>query len=144
QLANDRSRETTTQFAYCAILISLVVVTIADYYTPRGVAVWVVHIVPVAISLLAWRPVLPLIVAAIATVSMSITFMTDDAGVDFGAALLNRIFGVITVWVIAGVAYFFIKSKSAIDFQRWLQQGQSRLSKAMSGDQQPEQLGDNI
>ena len=142
--ANELSRASMTQFTYAAIFLSLVIVIVADIFTARGTAVWVIHIVPVALSLLAWRPGLPLLIAAIATLAMATTFVTDTEGVNFEIALLNRVLGVVTVWTIAGISFFFIHSKRSIDFQRWLQQGQARLNKSMAGDPDLHKLGDSI
>src|SRR5690606_5522045 len=72
------------------------------------------------------------------------TFLTDNPGVDRHIAQINRGFGVFTIWGIALVGYFFIKNKLVVYRQRWLQSAQTGLSKAMTGDQRLEELGQNI
>ncbi|WP_390896874.1 response regulator [Rubinisphaera margarita] len=83
-------------------------------------------------------------VALATTAFMVCTLFTDAPGVDRVVAQINRGFGMITIWAMATVSWLFIKNKRAIDLERWLQLGQTRLSKAMSGDQRLTQLGESI
>ncbi len=128
---------------YLAMALSLVGVFMADFYTPLGIAVWVVYLVPIVLSLFVWRPAVPLIVAFLATVLTLSTLQTDAAGLDRGVALFNRSLGLFTVWVMAGVGYFFIRNKLAVRKQEWLQSGQTGLSEQLAGEQRLEELGQN-
>ncbi|WP_207395634.1 response regulator [Bremerella alba] len=129
---------------YGAIFFSIAGVFLIDLFTPLGIAVWIFYLVPVVLTLLVWRPQIPLYVASVLTLLMVITFFTDSSGVDLIIVQINRGFGALTVWCIAIVAFFFLKNKNAIEFERWLQKGQTGLSKTLSGDQRIEQLGNNL
>jgi hypothetical protein len=127
-----------------AILLSILGVLVADLFTPLGIAVWVVYLVPVALSFGMWRPEAPILLAGISTVLMAIGFMTDAPGVDRTVAQVNRLFGVLTVWIMAGVGFLFIKNRVVIHRQQWLQRGRVGLADALAGDQSPEQLGSSL
>ncbi|EAQ77778.1 sensor histidine kinase/response regulator [Blastopirellula marina DSM 3645] len=102
------------------------------------------YLIPIALSLLAWRPQIPLAVAAVATLLMFATLVSDEPGFNLVIAQINRGCGIFTIWVMAIVAYFFVKNKLEIDLERWLQKGQTSLSKAMIGDPSLENLGDSV
>ncbi len=55
----------------------MLIVFVMDLFTPLGVAVWVIYLIPVTISLGQNRPTLPLWVALISTLLMIYTFFTD-------------------------------------------------------------------
>jgi len=137
-------RKTTPFLLYLAIALCSAAVLLADLFTPLGLTVWVFYLVPVGLTLLAWRPQLPLMVALATSAFMVCTLITNQAGVDPLVAKINRGFGIITIWAMATVSYLFIRNKIAIDLERWLQLGQTGLSKAMSGDQRLTQLGESI
>ena len=126
-----------------AILLTLCGVLIADLMTPLGVAVWVFYLVPMVLSLFLWQPSKPLIVAGLTTVFITLCYTTDEHGVDPAVARLNRGFGVLTMWVVAGVAYYFIRNKIVVRTQEWLQTGHTNLNAAIAGDLPVEQVGDN-
>lgn len=128
---------------YATIFVSMACVFVADLFTPLGIVVWVIYVIPVALSLSVWRPEVPLVVAAVSTAMMIWTFMTDTPGVDPTIALLNRGFGVVTIWVLAVVGYLFIRFKLAVRRQEWLQNGEVGLNGAIAGEQRLEQLGES-
>jgi signal transduction histidine kinase/CheY-like chemotaxis protein len=145
-MADQRSRSQRLSFEpliYAAIGLVMASVLVVDFYTPLGVAIWVIYVVPVALSLWVWEPRAPLIVGAASTLFMIITFMSDQAGIDPTIARLNRVFGAVTVWTLAIVGYFFIRNRLAVRRQAWLQMGQTRLSETLVGEQGVEQLGQN-
>lgn len=129
---------------YAAIGLTLATVFVADIYTPLGVAVWIFYVVPVALSLWVWRADVPLYTAGIASGVMFLTYFTDEAGVERDIVRVNRIFGLLTLWMIAGVGHLFIRNKLAVRRQEWLQTGQTRLSAAMVGEQRLEELSGNV
>jgi signal transduction histidine kinase/DNA-binding response OmpR family regulator len=134
-----------TPAIYTAIVVSMLLVLIADFYTPLGITVWVVYIVPVGFSLWLWRPLAPVIVAIISTILMLVAFLTDAEGyLSRELALMNRCFGILTIWVLAIAGQFFIKNRIAVRYQAWARTGQMKLSKSMGGDPRLEQLGDAV
>ncbi len=128
---------------YSAIGISLLIVLVADFFTPLGVAVWIFHLVPVTMSLLLKSPRIPMLIAAVCTVLMTFTLATDAAGVSREVAVVNRVFGIVTIWVMALVGTFFIKNKGLVQRQQWIQSGRTGLGMVMSGEQATEKFGEN-
>jgi signal transduction histidine kinase/DNA-binding response OmpR family regulator len=136
--------ETQGWIVYSAIAVSFVGVLAADLYTPLGIAVWIVYLVPVLLSLMLWQPQVPVYMAVVTTLLMISSFLTDDAGVDRWIAQVNRGFGILTIWVMAVVGYFFIKNRLAVRYQQWIQEGRVGLGEAMSGERSMTDLGDSI
>ena len=138
------SYTTTGPRVYAAVAAAMLIVFAADLYTPLGIAVWVMYLIPVAIAIAAPRPTLPLQIASAATLLMFITLFTDDTGMRRDVAFANRVFGVFTVWVLAVVGFFFITNKLRVRRQEWLQSGQVGLALAMGGEQRAEQVGELV
>lgn len=129
---------------YSAIIVSLLAVFLADYLTKSGIAVWVLYLVPLSLSLMVWRPSTPLIVASFATLFIFISFYLDARGIDSDIVQLNRGMGLVSIWGMALISYFFIVNKLAIRRQEWLQAGEAQLSMHMNGEQSNQELGENI
>ena len=58
----DRKNE---QVLHALIVVLIVLPFVADLMVPLGVAVWVIYLLPIALAYLAWRPQLPLGLAAL-------------------------------------------------------------------------------
>jgi len=140
----NRFEQKATPAIFTAIALSMVGVLIADYFTPLGIAVWIVYLIPVVLAFSVWRPIAPIVIASAASLLMVVTFLTDAPGADPVIARINRGFGLLTIWVMALVGYQFIRSRLAVRKQEWLQSGQTRLSAQMVGEQRPEELGQNV
>lgn len=141
-----RVTHTTSNWLFLALALCIAAVFLADYLTPRNVAVWVLYIVPVGLALFAWHPGVPPAVAAVASSLIIVTLFTDSAA---GAntwlvTISNRCFGFASIWAVAMVGSAFIRSRLATDRQRWLQDGQTRLSERMGGDLNLAALGDRV
>jgi signal transduction histidine kinase/CheY-like chemotaxis protein len=115
-----------------------------DYLVPLGTAVWIIYLVPVVVSYLAWRQTVPIFVSIVATALVVVAFTIDRPGIDPSVALLNRMMGVATLWVLAVIGVYFIRNKLAVRRQEWLQTGQTRISREMSGDITVEKLGEQV
>lgn len=131
-------------FFYAGISAVLALVFLGDVFTPLGVAIWVYYLVPVAITLFVGKPWLAPAVSAAVSLMMVIGFLLSEPGLRPEIAVMNRIFGITTVWLMGITGYFFIRNKVLVRHQRWLQQARTRLAEAVTGEQRLEQLGDNI
>lgn len=129
---------------YAAILLSLIGVSLADYNTKLGVTVWVGYCIPVVLAFWSWRPLMPPLVAVVAVGLIIFGFATDLDGVDRGVALVNRSFGTVTIFAMAGIGVFFIRTRLILRREEWIRIGMVRLSERMVGDHQLEKLGDRI
>lgn len=129
---------------YVAIVVSMMAVFFADIQTRLGIAVWVFYIIPLTLTLTLRQSHLPLLVTTICTGLMITNFFADAAGADRSTAELNRIMGIITLWVIAIVGFFFIRNKNIVRRDEWIQAGETDLSILMIGEQQVEELAENV
>ena len=140
----ERFARKDNYWVYALTVLTFAGVFVADLNTPLGIVVWVVYLVPVVLSLFVWRPVAPPVMAAVASLLMVYTYLTDAPGVSQDVARINRAMGIVTVWLMAGVGYAFIRNKIAVRRQQWLQSGQARLGEKLAGNQTPEELGRNV
>lgn len=139
-----RAGEVHQPYVYAAIWLALTAVFIGDLFTQLGVAIWIFYLLPVVLTLFVWRVSAPLITALVVTLFMLIGFLFSSPGISPEIARVNRGLGVFTVWMMAGVGYYFIRNKLFVRLQNWLNAGQTRLSQVLGGEQRVEQLGENI
>ncbi len=127
----------------CAV-VSIAAVSAADWFAPLGVAIYMLYLVPVALTFYCWRMWIPLAAAGISTVLLAVDFLLTPMGPDFEIARLNRGFGAITIWLVAVIGYRFIRERLAVREENWLQAGQTNLGEQLLGEQRMEELGDSI
>lgn len=139
-----RDRGDTIALIYMAIAVCLGVVFVADIYTPLGIAVWVFYLLPVVLTLFAWRPLAAPMVALAVVALMAIGFSISSTGISQDVARVNRAFGIAVVSIMTVVGYYFIRNKVIVRRQNWLQSGQTALSETLGGEQTVEELADNI
>ena len=72
-----RDRRPLLPFLTTALAVGIFAI---DWFTPLGVAVWVLYVVPVAVTVVGHMPAVPLYVATASTAAMVFTFLTDDRG----------------------------------------------------------------
>ncbi|HVV00612.1 MAG TPA: hypothetical protein VHH88_04570, partial [Verrucomicrobiae bacterium] len=75
---------------YALIACTMAAVFISDFYIPLGVAVWVFFMIPVVLSILLWRPSIPLWIALLATGIIILGYFLSSPGVNPQLARLNR------------------------------------------------------
>lgn len=130
-----------------AMLLTAFAIFIADSQTPLGVAVWVFYIGPGLLSVFLWNPLLPLTASALGTLLIVIGYFISpvDSSMSFGPfLLLNRLFGIVIIWITGFIARSFVLSKIELQEQQWLSVGQTKLSEKLRGALKLEILGQNI
>ena len=130
-----------TPIVNIVLAVTTVLVVMVDLNTPLGISVWVFYAAPVVVSFFAWRPELPLVTAAAATLLTMVGYLASPPGGVSSYALLNRTFGVAAVWVLAVLGWRFILAKLAVARQEWLGAGENELTSAMRGDLSEAQIG---
>ena len=80
----------------------------------------------------AWRPVVPVTVASVVTALLIIGRVAKPHEIDLETIRFNRVFDILTAWVMAIAGYLFIRGKLAVNRQEWLQTGQVRLSEKIA------------
>ncbi|WP_313535257.1 response regulator [Sphingomonas sp.] len=130
---SQRSRKPTLPL-YAGLTALLVLPFGADTVLPLGTATWAGYILPTVIAYTAGRPVVPLVVAALATLLNFAGFTLAPPGVDPQVVLVNRVLGTAIIWILAGIGFAFIRNRLAIRREEWLQSGQVGLAKAVAGE----------
>src|SRR6185369_4077498 len=92
----------------------------ADYFTPLGVAVWILYIVPLAFTLLSRNALLPLIAASVAFGLMILTMFTDEPGIVPWVAQVNRTCGVVVIWIVGFLSRSLILERSRVEREEWI------------------------
>lgn len=138
------SAEKSAPWIYALLAILIVLPFIADLMLPLGTAVWVVYILAAAVSFFAWRQEAPIIVAVLSTILIVIGYFLAPGGVSESLAQINRSLCVATIWVLAATGFAFIRNKTEVRRQEWLQEGQVGLAHRIAGEQTIEQLSDNV
>jgi signal transduction histidine kinase/DNA-binding response OmpR family regulator len=127
-----RDRRPLLPFLTTALAVGIFAI---DWFTPLGVAVWVLYVVPVAVTVVGHMPAVPLYVATASTAAMVFTFLTDDRGeVTMWLAGINRGCGVIVLWVLAFMVRAIIENRVRAETEEWLSSEQTRLLEQVQGD----------
>lgn len=130
------------------ILASLIIFGF-DSRAALGIAVWLPYIALVALSLFSGRSFFPLVLAGLATLGIILGFFkSTDEELIRSVVIINRSFGVLTLWLVAFVVYRFLiaqrdlarqqeeteKAHARLQKQDWVNQGRARISEAIRGD----------
>lgn len=129
-------------YGLLAAIVALVF--LVDLFVPLGTAVWIIYLIPIVLSYLAWRQHIPAIAAGASTLLIIAGYMVDRPGIDPGVALLNRTMGVATLWALAVIGTYFIRNKLAVRRHEWLQSAETEISQQIAGDITVDQLGSKI
>ena len=139
-----RFEEKTQNLLLGSSALVMSAVGVADYFAPLGVAVFILYTVAVALAFFAWKPAAPLAMALLATVLVAVDFQFTPDGDDRDIARLNRVFGVIAMWMVAGIGHKFIRNRLEARRESWLQAGQALISEQLIGELEMGELGDNV
>ncbi len=131
-----RFARTESAVLRAAIVAAMVAVFMIDAFTPLGVVEWIFYLAPVALSLFLWRPAMPLLVAAVATFLIVVGIYVSPPPEGFPAhiAVMNRSFGVLTIWGVGLIARQFIQSRLALRERGWVRDGQAQVGAALRGE----------
>ena len=127
---------------YAALLFSAIPIFVADYYTPLGVTVWILYLVPLVITLLGPSADAPMIGAAIITVLIGITSYTNTHTIGIvGVGYSNRVFGIIVVWAVAWMTRRLLQTRNSMAQESRLRGAHAELLRTLQGDQPARELG---
>ena len=139
-----RFQQAPSPFLSAAILLSMAAVFVADFYTPLGITVWVLYLVPLVLAYLFWFPVTPFVVAGAVTILTVAGLLLSPAGVDPFISRINRLVGIVTCWALAAFGAHFIRNRLAMRKEEWIRAGQTLLSERMMGELPLTSLGQNL
>jgi CheY-like chemotaxis protein/signal transduction histidine kinase len=117
---------------------------VADWFTPLGVAVWIVYIAPLVLCTRLRAQSAPMVVALLAVVGIGICAVTDAAGMAARVALINRAMGVGVVLIVAAMVSHMIRRQLADLRSEWLQRNRASLVESVQGELEPAQAGDRV
>jgi CheY-like chemotaxis protein/signal transduction histidine kinase len=142
-LKDSRNRSV---WLYFAIAMLLLAVFAMDWLSPMRVAIWVFYILPVALCMWVDRPNVPFIVAGAASVLTLVGYALANSDAANGAIVLqiNRLIGVIVMFMLAGVGHLYIKTRLNLQRSAWLKQGEVEIGLQMRGDLDPASIGHGI
>lgn len=123
------------QFCIGALLVGVIV---ADLIAPLGLAVWVFYAVPLGMCLFTRMPLLPLYIAAFATLATTLSFAVDPFGsaplVESWLGLVNRSMYVATLWPVAGMVRRLMIVREGTEREAWLRKTKSALLESLQGE----------
>jgi signal transduction histidine kinase/DNA-binding response OmpR family regulator len=117
-----------------AIPTSMLLVFAVDLFTPLGIAVWILYVVPVALTQFGRNPLLPLYAGAVAFLLMVFTLFTDEPGIIPWVAQVNRICGMVVVWAIAFLSRGLIVQRANVEREEWIRSTEAEVLAAMQGE----------
>jgi hypothetical protein len=87
------------------VVVLTAIVFVLDVMTPLGIAIWALYVLPLGLT--RWSPLKPLIfiIAGVCTGLIVLGYLYSPPGGSPDIAILNRILGVLMVWIAA----FFLK-----------------------------------
>ena len=128
-------QDTRTLSLYIGLGAIAAAVFAADLFTPLGVAVWILYILPVGLTLLGREPTAPILAAIGCTLLMVVTAFTDAPGqIVTWVAYINRACGVVAIWSMALLARSRIGVRTRLEEEDWLRRVQTQLLEAMQGE----------
>ncbi len=136
--------EKTPPLIVAGVLCSVALICVIDFSFPLGVGVFVLYMVPVALTFFSWRPAAPLWIAGIATLLTIIDFLTASETGELAIARTNRSFGVLSLFLVAGIGYQFINIRRTIRRDAWRQKRKTRLAAQLVGEHRLDTLGDKV
>ena len=129
---------------YCTIGVSIFLVALIDLTTRLGLAVWLFYVLPVSLSLWLRRPHLPLLVALLCSLLLTLNYLDPSAGLSRNITDINRLIGISVLWCIGITGYFFVRNRNLLRQESALRNNQTVLSALMLGEQRVEELGQAI
>lgn len=126
------------------VWLSIFVIFAADYLTPYGVSIYMLYTVPVALSFFLWKRTSPVWVTFLATILVVVAYFTTADGPGRELSEVRRAFGVVTMWILAGIGYQFIRIRIAGRRETWLQKGQTLLSGKLIGQKSITELANEV
>ncbi|NEX45592.1 response regulator [Rhodobacter sp. ETT8] len=124
--------------------MALAAVFVLDLIFPLGTAVWLGYFLPLILSFLSSRPLIPVGVAIIITLLLLVGFMVDQEGIDPRIAAANRVMAASLALLLGAAGRYLIVSRNALAEADWVQQGQVQMARAVQGDLALEKLGAQV
>ncbi|MFT4175895.1 MAG: response regulator [Luteolibacter sp.] len=126
------------------VWLAMAAVFTADHFTPYGVSIYMLYMVPMALSFFFWKERRPMLVALIGSILILVAYYTTPDGRGRDLSEVRRVFAVVTLWMLAGIGYQFIRARLSMRLETWLQHGQAELNKQLMGEMNLRGLGEKV
>ncbi len=127
-------------------LIALIIcaVFIFDLYVRLGTAVWLIYIIPLALSFLTTMSWVPMATAVVTGLAMAAAFFLDgQAGIDPRIAAVNRTMAGLVYLVLGNMGRTLIRNRKDLAREAWIREGEVEISQVVQGDPSAVQLGES-
>jgi signal transduction histidine kinase/CheY-like chemotaxis protein len=141
---HTRFESQTEPRLYIIIALSVATVFFTDTLTRSGIATWMFYLVPIALCMFVWRPLVPILVGSICSVLLIAGYVISPAGVADWISQLNRSVGLIVIWTVAIQGRHIIQSRLDVRRDNWLRNGHAQLSSEVIGEQSTDHLSENV
>jgi hypothetical protein len=132
-------------FSLCAAVgIVTMLVFAGDLATPLGVAIWILYVVPLALTLFSRNPLTPVIAAFAFTMLMVVTLFSDTPGIARWVVYVNRSCGTAVIWSIAFLARNLIETRGRVEREEWIRATQARLLQSLQGELSQQEIGARV
>ena len=129
---------------YWAIALSVGVVFVIDIQTRIGVATWMLYLIPLLLCLLVWKPWLPILVAAVATILIVADWYLSPPGITGDIAVINRGIGIIITWGAAVLERTALATRAKLRREEWIRTARARIADVVVGEQSLRRLGERV
>ena len=127
-----------------SVWITTIIIFVADYFTPYSVGIFMMYMVPMALSFFLLRERYPIILAGVVTVLIAIGYFTSLTGLESELSEVRRGIAVLILWILAGIGFQFVRIRLAVRRETWLQRGQTELSVKLVGELNPKSLAKGV
>jgi signal transduction histidine kinase/CheY-like chemotaxis protein len=118
---------------------------VLDAFTPHGMSIAALYLLPLALTLLSRQPVLPLFAAALMTALLVTGFyISASGGMPPQFAIFNRSIACLTIWLVALAINRIIQVRVAQDADTWLKTHQAVVAEHLRGDVPLKELADSV
>jgi CheY-like chemotaxis protein len=131
---------------YAVIVALLAVVFAIDWLTPMRLAIWVLYMLPVVLCLWVDRPAVPFLTATAASVLTVAGYFlaAPEADVLNFVLQVNRMIGILVMFVLATVAHLYIKTRLNLQRIAWLKEGEVNVGLQMRGELDPASIAAGV
>ena len=124
--------------------VALAFVFVLDLMFPLGTAVWLGYFIPLILSFVSTRPILPVAVSGVIILGLAAGFALDRVGINPTIAAANRIMAGSLACMLGWAGRYLIISRMRLADSDWVQQGQVQMSRAVQGDMSLDKLGAQV
>jgi hypothetical protein len=142
----NRSHARSHLVLYWAISLTVGAVFFIDIQTPIGVATWMLYLVPLVLCFLGSLPLLPFVVAVVATGLIALDWFLSPPAVGLveSIALFNRGMGLFVTWVVAALAYVSLSTRERLRRQEWLRAARGQIADFVAGEQSIPRMSERV